>query len=201
MERLSEMNKELDKRVERSRRLLINTLLELMAERPYSKISVANICEHSSVARPTFYLHFRSKDDLLRYYIEQMFLQFAEQIDPILTASPTVDPEIATIMFRQWQEHADLARLLVAPDVEAILLNEFKRYVGHVIDRFVEAHKLKISSDSKIHYVVDFLAGASFSVIVRWIREDFKETPEELSALYADLSRPGLIQVLMSGKL
>ncbi|MGL9100631.1 TetR family transcriptional regulator C-terminal domain-containing protein, partial [Salmonella sp. C3268] len=70
-----------------------------------------------------------------------------------------------------------------------------------VIDRFVEAHKLKISSDSKIHYVVDFLAGASFSVIVRWIREDFKETPEELSALYADLSRPGLIQVLMSGKL
>ncbi|MED5441441.1 TetR/AcrR family transcriptional regulator [Thalassolituus sp. UBA2590] len=193
--------KELDKRVERSRRLLVNTLLKLMAEKPYSKLSVANICEHSGVARPTFYLHFRSKDDLLRYYIEQMFLEFAEQIDPILTRSPNVDPEIAVLMFRQWQLHSDVAKLLVAEDVEAILLNEFKTYVGRTIERYIEAHKLNIASNSRIHYVIDYLAGASFAVIVRWIREDFNESPEELASLYADLSRPGLLQVLLSGKL
>lgn len=193
--------KELDKRVERSRRLLVNTLLELMAEKPYSKISVANICEHSGVARPTFYLHFRSKDDLLRYYIEQMFLEFAEQIDPILIRSPNVDPEIAVLMFRQWQQHSSIARLLVSEDVEAILLNEFKTYVGRTIARYLEVHNLNVVSDGRMQYVIDYLAGASFSVIVRWIRADFYESPEELASLYASLSRPGLVQVLLSGKL
>lgn len=193
--------KELDKRVERSRRLLVNTLLELMAEKPYSKISVANICEYSGVARPTFYLHFRSKDDLLRYYIEQMFLEFAEQIDPILIRSPNVDPEIAVLMFRQWQQHSSIARLLVSEDVEAILLNEFKTYVGRTIARYLEVHNLNVVSDGRMQYVIDYLAGASFSVIVRWIRADFYESPEELASLYASLSRPGLVQVLLSGKL
>lgn len=193
--------KELDKRVERSRRLLVNTLLELMAEKSYSKISVANICAHSGVARPTFYLHFRSKDDLLRYYIEQMFLEFAEQIDPILIRSPNVDPEIAVLMFRQWQQHSSIARLLVSEDVEAILLNEFKTYVGLTIARYLEVHNLNVISDGRMQYVIDYLAGASFSVIVRWIRADFYESPEELASLYASLSQPGLVQVLLSGKL
>ena len=64
------MSKELDKRVERSRRQLMTALLELMQQQPYRKISVAHICEHSGVARPTFYLHYGCKDDLLRGYIE-----------------------------------------------------------------------------------------------------------------------------------
>ena len=104
-------------------------------------------------------------------------------------------------MFRQWQLHSEVAKLLVAEDVEAILLNEFKTYVGRTIERYIEAHKLNIASNSRIHYVIDYLAGASFAVIVRWIREDFNESPEELASLYADLSRPGLLQVLLSGKL
>ena len=193
--------KELDKRVERSRRLLVHTLLELMAEKPYSKLSVANICERSGVARPTFYLHYRSKDDLLRYYIEQLFTEFAKKIDPILTASPNVDTRIYQLMFEVWQEHSDLAKLLVQPDVEAILLIEFKTYVGQTIDRYSEAHNVHFGNSGYIQYVIDYLAGASLAVIVRWIREDFRQTPEELAELYADLSRPGLVQVLLSGKL
>ena len=192
---------EQDKRVERTRRQLVDTLLALMAEKPYAKISVANLCEHSTVARPTFYLHFGSKDDLLRYYIGQMFNEFAGRIDPILTSSPNVDPKISVIMFQQWQKHAEHAKLFVASDVEAILLNEFKLYVGKTIDRYMEAHKITLREGSSIHYVIDYLAGASFSVIVRWIKEDFKQTPEEMAELYASLSRPGLVEVLMSGKL
>ncbi|MDF1764588.1 MAG: TetR/AcrR family transcriptional regulator [Oleibacter sp.] len=195
------ISKDLDKRVERTRRLLVSTILELMVTLPYPKISVANICEHSGVARPTFYLHFRSKDDLLRYYIEEMFLKFSVQIEPLLARSPNVDPEISILMFRQWQQNADVAQLLVAPDVEAILLNEFKVYVGQTIDRYMELHNLKLSRDGHLQYVIDYLAGASFSLIVRWIRGGFKESPEELAQLYSSLAQPGLIQVMVSGQL
>lgn len=195
------MTKELDKRVERSRRQLMSTLLELMQEQPYSKISVATICERSGVARPTFYLHYRSKDDLLRGYIESMFLQFYDQVDDYLTGNPNADPIIAEIMFRQWSDNATFARLLVVDDIEALMLSEFKRYVDRIMRRYIQAHKLPIRDTSLLPYVVDFLAGASFMVIVRWIKDDFPVDAKEMGGLYANLVRPGLLQVLLSGKL
>lgn len=195
------MVKEVDKRVERTRRLLMDSLLELMGEMPYSKISVANICQHSGVARPTFYLHFHSKDDLLSGYIERMFLQFYAEIEQHLTATPNVDPLIAEIMFRQWSENARFAKLLVEADVEALMLSEFKRYVAKVMEKYISAHSVLVQDDSHVNYVIDFLTGASFMVIVRWIRDDFPIPPEEMGALYADLVRPGLLQVLVNGRL
>ncbi len=195
------MNKEPDKRVERTRRQLMNTLLALMAEQPYKRISVAAVCERSGVARPTFYLHYRSKDDLLRGYIESMFMQFYEQVDDYLTRSTSADPVIAEIMFRQWSDNAGFARLLVSADVEALMLSEFRGYVARIMHRYVSAHNLPVSDSGRLDYVVDFIAGASFMVIMRWIREGFPASAAEMGQLYATLVRPGLLQLLLGGRL
>jgi AcrR family transcriptional regulator len=192
--------KELDKRVERSRRLLIDALLELMKDRPYSKISVAHIAEQSGVARPTFYLHFHSKDDLLIAYIDEMFERFYEEIDQYITQRKDADPVIASIMFRQWSDNAEFAHLLVQKDIESLMLNQFKNYIERVVERFMTAHSIK-NQAGLLPYVVDFLAGASFMVITRWVREGMVETPEVMGELSASLVRPGLLAVLLGGYL
>jgi hypothetical protein len=69
-----------------------------------------------------------------------------------------------------------------------------------VVERFMTAHSIK-NKGGLLHYVVDFLAGASFMVITRWVREGLVETPEVMGELYASLVRPGLLTVLLSGKL
>lgn len=195
------MNRDTDKRVERSRSLLMAALLQLMQGLPYHKISVAQICAASGVARPTFYLHFNNKDDLLRAYIESMFLAFYEQVDAHLVQRADNDPLIAELMFRQWSDNATFARLLVQDDVEALMLSEFRRYVGRIMQRYISAHRLPVADDRLQPYIIDFLAGASFMVIVRWIKDDFPVGAAEMGALYANLVRPGLVQVLLSGRL
>ncbi|MFT4763157.1 MAG: AcrR family transcriptional regulator [Oleispira sp.] len=192
--------KELDKRVERSRRLLINALLELMKEGPYNKISVAHIAERSGVARPTFYLHFHSKDDLLIAYIDEMFEKFYAEIEGYITKRKDADPVIATIMFRQWSDNAEFAHLLVQTDIDSLMLGQFKNYISRVVERFMTAHGVP-NKAGLLPYVVDFLAGASFMVIKRWVREGLVETPEVMGELYASLVRPGLLAVLLGGYL
>ena len=192
--------KELDKRVERSRRLLINALLELMKDHPYNKISVAHIAEKSGVARPTFYLHFHSKDDLLIAYIDEMFEKFYAEIDGYITQRKDADPVIATIMFRQWSDNAEFAHFLVQTDIDSLMLDQFKNYIARVVERFMTAHSVQ-NKAGLLPYVVDFLAGASFMVIKRWVREGLVETPEVMGELYASLVRPGLLAVLLGGYL
>ena len=195
------MTKELDKRVERSRTLLLDALISLMHEYSYKKISVAQICQQSGVARPTFYLHFNSKDDLLRAYFEIMFTDFYAQVDEYLTKSPAADPIIGEILFKQWSDNASLARLVAHEEIEPLLLNEFKLYVGRVIHRFNSVHQLPIQGSQLVPYVVDFIAGASFMVIMRWIKDDFPINAKEMGRLYANLVQPGLMQVLTSGRI
>lgn len=192
--------KDLDKRVERSRQALMDALIALMREHPYSKISVAKICQHSGVARPTFYLHYGSKDDLLRGFIEVMFNDFYQKVHSHLVKSPDTDPIIGQIMFQQWSENADLAKLMVNEEIESLMLNEFKRYVNRVFEFYIKVHNPPIKNSPMLPYVTDFITGATFMVIVRWIKSDFPVDASTMGTLYANLIRPGLLQVMLSGK-
>lgn len=41
------------------------------AEKGYEQLSIKNICEEAGVSNGSFYHHFKTKDDLLSYYIEE----------------------------------------------------------------------------------------------------------------------------------
>ena len=58
-----------DLRQRRTKKHLMNALVELMEERPFAELSVVDICERAMVHRTTFYAHFTDKEDLLRYVI------------------------------------------------------------------------------------------------------------------------------------
>ena len=48
----------LDLRQRKTRALLVKALAELMEERPFSELSVVDICSRAMVHRTTFYAHF-----------------------------------------------------------------------------------------------------------------------------------------------
>lgn len=54
-----------DRRVERTRSLLSEALIELLLERGWNAIGVGELCARANIARSTFYLHFSNKEELL----------------------------------------------------------------------------------------------------------------------------------------
>src|SRR5262245_65473884 len=54
-----------DRRVRRTRRLLGEGLLELVAEKGYDRVTVQDVIGRADLSRATFYAHFRDKDALL----------------------------------------------------------------------------------------------------------------------------------------
>ena len=55
-----------DLRVRRTRKLLPDALVALLAVQPFESITVRQICERAMVHRATFYTHFTDKYELLR---------------------------------------------------------------------------------------------------------------------------------------
>lgn len=54
-----------DRRARRTRTQLSGALIELILERGWEAIGVRELCARADVARSTFYLHFRNKEELL----------------------------------------------------------------------------------------------------------------------------------------
>ena len=56
-----------DLRVVRTKKLLTDSLKNLLQEKSFDKITVNDICERAMVHRATFYNHFNDKTDLVNY--------------------------------------------------------------------------------------------------------------------------------------
>lgn len=69
----------LDPRQRKTRALLVKALAELMEERPFSELSVVDICSRAMVHRTTFYAHFEDKNALFRYVLQELQRGFEEE--------------------------------------------------------------------------------------------------------------------------
>ena len=54
----------LDRRVRRTRHALQHAMVDLVLEKGYERVSVADVTERADVGRSTFYAHYRDKEDL-----------------------------------------------------------------------------------------------------------------------------------------
>lgn len=66
------MSSKEDLRIVRTRKLLSNTLLDMMEETSIEKISVIDLCNKAMVNRATFYTHFEDKYHLLSFALEEL---------------------------------------------------------------------------------------------------------------------------------
>ena len=60
----------------------------ILQKQGYEQLSIKNICEEAGVSNGSFYHHFKTKDDLLSYYIEEQ-----PSINPDLLDMPRNDAE------------------------------------------------------------------------------------------------------------
>lgn len=68
---MKQMTEHLDPRAKRTRTLLQKALGELLTERSFASVTIADITRRATVNRATFYAHFRDKDDLLEHCLRE----------------------------------------------------------------------------------------------------------------------------------
>lgn len=73
----------------------------------YDRLSIKNICEEAGVSNGSFYHHFKTKDDLLSYYIEEQ-----PSINPDLLDSPDDSEEAKIAIIHVYLNYAEYCREL-----------------------------------------------------------------------------------------
>jgi len=79
-----------DRRVQKTRKLLQDALIELVAEKGYETITIQELLERANVGRSTFYAHFQDKDQLLYSILDRLDELFEQHRKQLLEATKKV---------------------------------------------------------------------------------------------------------------
>ena len=75
-----------DPRVERTRRLLQDALLQLARDRTLDEISIADVADHATVNRATFYQHYPDKETLLADALDEQAARNGADLESVRAA-------------------------------------------------------------------------------------------------------------------
>src|SRR5215475_13530041 len=76
-----------DRRVQKTRKLLQDALIELVAEKGFEAVSIREILDKANVGRSTFYAHFQDKDQLLHSILDRLDELFEEHKKRLFSAA------------------------------------------------------------------------------------------------------------------
>ena len=148
----------------RSRKEISNALLKLMQEYPYAEISVKQIIMETSLARKTFYLNFRSKDDVLESIPNELIREYTEAL-----SKENVDP--LTVIFSFCDKNKAFLSLLHKNKMLYFLLirlNEFLPEYSKTEDMNSNPFA-KLIGELEPDYLIAFNVGAIWNVLFKWI--------------------------------
>lgn len=154
---------------------LAQALVRLMKEKPYEAINVAEICRVAGYNRITYYRHFDSKEDILRYLLDAIAEEFQSKME---LHRGEHFAESAARMFTVIKNHADTLMLLHQARMDFELLELLDRAFHHTIPD---------DSRENARYYRAFQSGGYHFVITQWMLAGMQESPKEMGQILADV--------------
>ncbi len=170
-----------------SKKLIEESMVELIQQKPIESISVSHIVQNCGLSRQTFYNHYVDKFDIVDTI-------YKEAIERVMEQHPSTEP-LDLVLYGQ---------------LEGIYLNQtFYRNAycrRSDLTRFVELNRdlyrriilprLKTPPGERETFMVDFLADACAQRCAVWVSEGMTETPEQMCELLMLCIPNGLMRPL-----
>ena len=162
-------------RVEQTKKNISLALYALVLRTPYEEISISDICRKADVSRVTFYHYYDTKDDVLIQFSDE---RFAEFFDNIAAKDSITFENLIIEMFTYLKSISRQLTILRYAKKEEILLTQFHSYGRYIFSHSSTTNVLK---DKNNPYLLPFLVGGLFEVIMKWLDEGMATPPEKVA--------------------
>lgn len=190
-----------DRRVARTIALLRDALMALILEKGYDTITVQDITDRANVARTTFYLHFKDKDELLFVGMREIYQDLIDRTKAQTSTHSLLElvGEDSTVDFTHVAQHADFYRIMLS---ERGSMAFFMRVHGFLAQMMLDdVLKPLVSATGTappmpLPMVAHYLAGAQLGAIKWWLEDGMHEPAQAMGRMTETLCTDGLFRAL-----
>ncbi|MGN0452326.1 MAG: TetR/AcrR family transcriptional regulator C-terminal domain-containing protein [Ruminococcus sp.] len=155
---------------------MADALIKLMETNPLKKISAEQIVSSAGVGRATWFRNFSSKSEALSYKLVREWERFAEKKS--LEKRRLIIPENAYCFFCFISEIRKILSVIYQAENQSTVYEAFYEIISPEIGEMKEEK-----------YAKQFYAYGLFGLVDEWIKCDYKESPEEMTAIFLKIRR------------
>jgi len=158
-----------------TKRILKESLLELMAQKPISKISIKEICDLSDMSRSTFYLHYQDQfallEDIEKEVLEKTFENLTN-IDSEINTKESIGHFLEYV-----KDNRDTFGVLLCQPENV----SFQNAIVDTVGSHIRASVPSFFGDERETYLYSFIMHGSLSVLVDWISNGYNLPVKDLA--------------------
>ena len=161
-----------NRKVQYTRMVLADSLIELMKAKPFEKITIRELCDLANVNRSTFYLHYEDIYALLRY-IEELSGLFHEGEKAVVNSLER--------LFECFLKNSKHLKVLMSEHGDQAFQKRVFRAAYQMCDFSSMQSTLKIEKalEEDLHFI--FLVSGGVGIVQHWLKNDLKESPREIA--------------------
>lgn len=142
-------------------------LLELMNEKNIEKITIDELVEKAQIGRATYFRNFKSKDDVLAYYIAWKWHEY-EKVHR-LKKHKIDDPFRVQRYFEFCYSMKDANNLIIAQEHSYVIMHAYE-IIFH-----------NNSSDLDDNFEKTYMLYGLYGILISWAKNGYIQTPEQMS--------------------
>ena len=186
---IAERKEQMDRRQQKTRKLIFEAFSTLLAKKKFSSITVQEIINEANIGRSTFYSHFETKDELLRIMCNDIFDHvFSEDLDSEQTHDFSNENDLKSklthILYHLQDKKKDIVGILSYESGE-LFLYYFKIYLTRMLKDYLPG----LPDTAPPEYVLQYLVGGFSETIVWWTQKKMAHSPEEIIRYFYAVTR------------
>lgn len=175
-----------------TKRALEKSLKNMMLKKPVNKITINDIAEDCGVNRATFYYHFKDIYDLIEWSCEEDSRKAADGN----TTYDTWEQGFLNIFHTVEENKPFILNVYRHVSQEQIIQYLYRVVYGLMINVVKEcAQGMDVRDDDK-KFIADFYKYAFVGMMLDWIRQDMKPSPEKMIFRLSSLIEGDIIRML-----
>ncbi|MBE5960231.1 MAG: TetR family transcriptional regulator [Lachnospiraceae bacterium] len=178
----------MDRRIIKTRKAIIEAFVDLLNNKRYSKITIQDIIDHANVGRSTFYMHFETKDELLKSMCMEIFDHIFEEHSVAekthcFTFDASHPDQIITHILYHFKENEKMIRGILFSESGELFIQYFKLYFNKQIEKILDA----FPNSSQVlprDFLINHISGSFIEMVRWWFEQDLSSIPEDLAKYF-----------------
>ena len=178
-----------NRKVKYTKMVIRESLFELLETKRLNQITVKELCYLADINRSTFYSHYTDLFDLVQK-LEEALIKDLKAVIKFENIGQDNQLEMFVDIFSHIKNHVE--------DYQIMLLNpNSSRILDEIIAEAYEHHLLALKdiqvpiSKNMVDYSIALVSSGSARVIMKWIENDFAESPQEMARLINHFTNTG----------
>ena len=184
------MKRTRDIRVIRTQTALLEALEELIKTKKLSNITITELCTAAKINRNTFYYHYNN----IFEFLDEHKKLIIDDLNEIAEISKTHNKQNLVEVFAVLKKHPHFLNILISPNCDLDFFNEIFDVASSKASIIISKDPNTLTNRERL--LCSYCNAGCNAVIITWIMNDMKESPEEIADFIWLSSKNGIFSLL-----